>query len=155
MQAEGSLVSRQTVEVKCSNFWNCTFDHKFLKSHEKMAKYLKKYTEPFEVIDNIVQQFPLKEIKSHQNKGWVSILKEVSQKSVRLLTKLGVWPSDQSCHVLPTRIVLICWVFKVTTKNNYWLTFHTMPFLPLTSTYWIIHFAHFLHVNKKYFFGVG
>ncbi len=35
-------------------FEQYVFDKTFLKSHEKIAKYLRKYTEPFEVVDNVV-----------------------------------------------------------------------------------------------------
>ncbi len=53
-----------------------------------MTKYLRKYTELFEVIDNVVWQFPLKEIKSHQNKEWVSIPKEVKSNVCKIADKI-------------------------------------------------------------------
>ncbi len=49
-------------------FGKCTLDQKFLKSHEKIGKYLKRYTKPL-VMNNVVCQFILKKIKSHQNRG--------------------------------------------------------------------------------------
>ncbi len=88
MQAEGGLVSRQTVEVECLNFWKAPLWSKFLRSHEKLAKYQTKCTQLFEVIDNIVQQFPLKEIKSHQNKGWVRIPKDIKSKISEIADKI-------------------------------------------------------------------
>ncbi len=58
-------------------FGKCSFDRDFLNSHDEIAKYLRRYTEPFEVPDNVVKQFPIKENKSNQNKGWVIIPKEI------------------------------------------------------------------------------
>ncbi len=90
-------------------FGKCAFDKTFLKSHEKIAKYLKKYTEPFGVIDNIVWQFPLKDIKSHQNKGWDSIPKEVKSKICEIANKIKgvtIWSimpcviKNKSSHLL-------------------------------------------------------
>ena len=69
-------------------FGKCLFDPKFLRSHEKLAKYLTKYTQPFEVIDSVVRQFPLKEIKSHQNKGWVRIPKDIKSKINEIADKI-------------------------------------------------------------------
>ncbi len=69
-------------------FGQYLFDPKFLRSHEKLAKYLTKYTQSFEVIDNVVRQFPLKEIKSLQNKGWVRIPIEIKSKICEIADKI-------------------------------------------------------------------
>ncbi len=42
-------------------FGKCSFDKDFLNSHHKIVKYLRRYTEPFEVPDNVIKQFPIKE----------------------------------------------------------------------------------------------
>ena len=44
--------------------------------------------EPFEVPDNVVKQFPIKEIKSDQNKGWVVIPKEVKSCICQIADKI-------------------------------------------------------------------
>ncbi len=43
-------------------------------------------------------------------------------------------------------------MFMVTTLNNWWQTFHAISCLHLTSTYWIIHLTHCLHVKQKFSF---
>ncbi len=45
-----------------------------------VAKFLRKYAEPFEVTDRFVRQFPIKEVKSNINKGWVVIPENVKIK---------------------------------------------------------------------------
>ncbi len=69
-------------------FGKCLFDPKFLRSHEKLSKYLTKYTQPFEVIDSVVRQFPLKEIKALRNKGWVRIPKDIKLKINEIADKI-------------------------------------------------------------------
>ncbi len=69
-------------------FGKCSFDRDFLNSHDKIAKYLRRYTEPFEVPDNVVKQFPIKEIKSNQNKGWVVIPKEIKSCICQIADKI-------------------------------------------------------------------
>ncbi len=90
-------------------FGKCLFDPKFLRSHENLAKYLTKYTQPFEVIDNVVRQFSLKEIKAHQNKGWVRLPKDIKSKindiadKIRGVTIQTIMPfatNKKSAHLL-------------------------------------------------------
>ncbi len=76
-----------------------------------------------------------------------------NQKSVRLLTKSRVSPSNQSSHVSSTRKGLIYWVFMVTKQNIWWLKFHTITCLNLTIAYFI-HLAHCLHIKKKCILGL-
>ncbi len=82
-------------------FGKCLFNPIFLRSHEKLAKYLTKYTQ--------TRQFPLKEIKSHQNKGWVRIPKDIKSKfsyiadKIRGVTIQTIMPcvtNKKSAHLL-------------------------------------------------------
>ncbi len=57
-------------------------------SHDKIAKYLRKYTESFEIMDSVIRQFPFKEIKPNQNKGWVVISKDIKSKINLIANKI-------------------------------------------------------------------
>ncbi len=79
-------------------FGKCSFDIDFLNSHDKIAYYLRRYMSPFEVPDNVINQFPIKEIKSIQNKGWVVIPKDVKSCICQISDKIkGV----TICSIMP------------------------------------------------------
>ncbi len=69
-------------------FGKWSFGRDFLISNDKITKYLRRYMEPFEVLDNDIKQFPIKEIKSYQNKGWVVIPKEVKSCICQIADKI-------------------------------------------------------------------
>ncbi len=78
------------MEVKRSNFWKCSFDKDFLNSHDEIANYLRRYTEPLEVIDSVIKQFLPKEINSNQNKALAVIPKEVKSNMCKIAEKIKV-----------------------------------------------------------------
>ncbi len=67
---------------------NCTFDRIFLKLHDKITRYLKKCTEPFEVIASVDRQILLKEIDSNQHKVWVFIPQDIKLKITDIVDKI-------------------------------------------------------------------
>ncbi len=107
------------------------------------------YTEPFEVPDNVIKQFPIKEIKSNQNKGWVVIPKEVKScicqiadkiKGVTIRSIIPCIVDNPNAHLLSVH---------GDNKKYCWQAFHGIHCLPLTSDYGIIHLAHSLHAKKR------
>ncbi len=119
-------------------FGNCSFDKNFINAHDEIAEYLRRYTEPFEVADNIVKQFPIKEIKLNQKNGGVPFPKEVKSNICRIADKIkGV----TICLIMPC-IVEVPNTHLLSVhgekRKHLWPTFHRIHCLPLTSNYGII-----------------